>query len=587
MEQGLDRLEKEVSESNKKIQELASLVQNLNVAIKEPENLNNADYDDTLSRIEKKLDGISQSESEEYINIFLSELKQNLEEKQKALITKISFIEELTNKISSVIISQDSNITGNEEKIKAIKGNLDILGKSFNNFEKNISLIVEKIEKMPSEGSKDELVKIVKDIKDNVLFNLSAIGAIDVKIKTISGNLNSIISVKETLESVYEKSDKIFELLQSASLKSDIVELKNEIDIVNKEFSGLKIQIDSLFSNDIASLKDIVTISSQKADHLLGRNDDLFKEIVNLGSILFSVKNTSSIIESNLEHLSTLDEIEPIKENIIQLTSEIKHITNNFNEISGISSRLALMQESIENLLSRENAGLNNNLEIIKNSLFHLSESSNPLLANSMSSKNDLNVIKDKIISVNENLAEFQNVVNSSIFQNISFFQNQLNEINETTQNTCSLIMDINSAGLATSEESKILNGKLIQEINTIKDSFSYEINIVKEKLSENSENSQQNILNKINSFEEYFVNQINTLQTFLSSALSKDEIINSVAQAENNLIIQLRELSFDLKENSEKISQSNLDKEIIELVGNLQRYQMKNLLILRIPIIN
>ena len=132
--QGLEILKKQINESNDKIENLSYLIQNLankNNTGNNSESFAESNLSDKVDRIETKLDILANTQQDEFIELFLSELKQSLEEKQSVVTSKILVLEKLNDQIINIINESAAN-TEIKDGLLLIKNEISLLAVNYN-----------------------------------------------------------------------------------------------------------------------------------------------------------------------------------------------------------------------------------------------------------------------------------------------------------------------------------------------------------------------------------------------------------------------------------------------------------------------
>jgi chromosome segregation ATPase len=191
--QNLDRLEEQIAESSKKIEHLATLVHDFTSSSQDFEV---SSEQNPLTRIESKLDIIAQSDLSEYIDLFLSELKQNLESKQEFLSTKIASTEEVMKGILGIL--KDDNV--DETLLNELKAEISNVYKQG---QTNIESLSQKI---------SEISDLLEQAR-----NTNNIDVLVDQIRPLIEKIDNTDRLKEDLEKFDSKLIEISELIEKSS----------------------------------------------------------------------------------------------------------------------------------------------------------------------------------------------------------------------------------------------------------------------------------------------------------------------------------------------------------------------------------
>lgn len=273
-------IENQLAESKKEIDQLTIMVQDL------AHNKKGFNANDILKRIETKLDIMAETDNSEYVDIFLENLRADLEEKQKNLNEKIISVEEIVSQITNLLKSQSLNSQSERnmliKEFNILKNEVGNLSNNFNQIQENILYLNNKVSEtsqktnetileLDNKKSLESLISTTESVDINVNAVISVLSILDVKIKTMFDNLENMPSIKniDSLKNdLTEFSQKIYdnlEILKTSSESDDIENVKNEIlAIYDKIRNNFEVKFDKI-QEELCLLQDKTSISVSNA----------------------------------------------------------------------------------------------------------------------------------------------------------------------------------------------------------------------------------------------------------------------------------------------------------------------------------
>ena len=426
--------------------------------------LNTSDVDKVLSGINSKLERLNTEEDIDLIKIFLSELKQNLEERHATLIAKFGAIESLfTNLLknssemlkssevkelfdivatnlsvfSREIVAQKENLTDISLRLDALRSD-DTKEK---NIIKNIALLKPDLERL-----NNGFDSIVLSLNDNFKSMIKTISTID---KTeyfdrFSANLASIqettgmsISAVQILD---KKTSQIDDYIKELATKEDLnstnkrlVEIFASTQDINSAFDELNQhchKFDNLAEKIDASVNIVVSLKTLLADNFDSQSQMLTQRLTD-------ILGKFSEIETDEQFNSVKADLETI----------IKNLDNYFANFDVTSSETINEIRKVYNLLHDLNIDvtLKNFENVISNSedaiKAHIDETSK--IQSSLSEAHISHVLQDinsstesltaKLAQTQNSLAQICDTNFSSVFEDIKGLKSVLSQIDENT----------------------------------------------------------------------------------------------------------------------------------------------------------
>ncbi|OGI23340.1 MAG: hypothetical protein A2287_04260 [Candidatus Melainabacteria bacterium RIFOXYA12_FULL_32_12] len=448
-------------------------IEHLNKMVKGLTDNKNPGGNDTLKRIEAKLDIIAQQDNpNEYLDVILENLRTGLEEKQSILDSKITSIEELAGQITGLLKDQSLDQTTQKE-FDSFRVEIGNLTEELTQIQENINDINGQIVEVNKNSQQTnniicnisdkqalEYIKSATDSLDlNINATLSALSILDLKVKTISDNLEKISSldninlIKDDVARISDKINGLLEIIRTSSTVKDIDNIKGEINLVFAKFGEFQDYIDP----SIADIKEgLDELLDQKA------NESIKNELVNINKKVFELVETSQplnnidLIKNNVievsEKLSEVREVlskTPTNVDIGYIKKDIETANNRFGEFQEhMIFTIAQLKENLNEALNREIKGelsrttddISDKFEQIKNDINTVDERFselqnyiNPSMADVKESLSDLIVqtsnesIKNELTTINEKISELAE--NSQQINNIDLVKDKINTV--------------------------------------------------------------------------------------------------------------------------------------------------------------
>ena len=426
--------------------------------------LNTSDVDKVLSGINSKLERLNTEEDIDLIKIFLSELKQNLEERHATLIAKFGAIESLfTNLLknssemlkssevkelfdivatnlsvfSREIVAQKENLTDISLRLDALRSD-DTKEK---NIIKNIALLKPDLERL-----NNGFDSIVLSLNDNFKSMIKTISTIDKTeyLDRFSANLASIqettgmsISAVQILD---KKTSQIDDYIKELATKEDLnstnkrlVEIFASTQDINSAFDELNQhchKFDNLAEKIDASVNIVVSLKTLLADNFDSQSQMLTQRLAD-------ILGKFSEIETDEQFNSVKADLETI----------IKNLDNYFANFDLTSSETINEIRKVYNLLHDLNIDvtLKNFENVVSNSedaiKAHIDETSK--IQSSLSEAHISHVLQDinsstesltaKLAQTQNSLAQICDTNFSSVFEDIKGLKSVLSQIDENT----------------------------------------------------------------------------------------------------------------------------------------------------------
>lgn len=542
--------------------------------------LNTSDVDKLLTGINGKLEKINTEEDIDLIKVFLSELKQNLDERHNVLLSKFGAIESL---FSNMLKNSSEMLKSSEVKelFDIVATNLSVFSREVLSQKESLSDITLRLDALRSDDSqKKDIIKNISLLK-NDLERLN--NGFDSIVLSLNDNFKTII---KTIAS-YDKTDyldKFADVLSNIEMSSNTV--LSALQMLDKKTSQVEASLDNLASREdiFAQSEQLHNLSAQNKElaasvsELSGRYmrfDSLAEKIDASVNIIASLKSVLAE-ERDLNTQNILDEFNKLQAEVLEIKSDEKfeefkvslesmlrniaegtlnlnkNLNDSFNEIQKVADIIkgldisVSFQDLVSNL-GKVELNLKTHVDDSTEKISSLHEVNITRVLNSISSSADVlgsklnetqlsvaemcernfsavfeNVtdLKNTIRQLDESCVSSNNAILSNITDRLTFFENSLRASIETQEKTVSSY----SAQLSDQVENiKNLAGVLDYKI----DSSVVEAGSVKKEFSE-LKTAVENVLALD------FVNTVKDLKVDLYAA--KQDISNSIEGSSNTL---------------------------------------------------
>ncbi|MEI7475272.1 MAG: hypothetical protein WCK67_10905, partial [bacterium] len=362
-------------------------------------------FEQNIKRLETKIDVLADSDITDCIELLISELRNNIEEKQAQLANKI---EALTNNASS----NSNNI---RESLEIIYNNLTDLHSTTSqlNLEEKLN------------GS---LVVLFDEIK--TLFS-----SYENKIDSISEVLNSQNDLSPELNELKDilnlQNEKITIIEHFVKLQPSAEDYSEKLEPLfsqyNNQFDQIIDAINSKATNEalIGELKPILIEQENKIQSLYNYISDITPETDK------KINRLIELIEQNNELISSEDKNNELQDNLITMEANLNEIKGtvglNSTNMSELKSIVKNVQEHIDCYINAESS------DYVKTSIHSIIEKIEKInaFASDNTSKSSLEKASSLIEEINDQIQSLKNVDSQLIEQNIISIADQLNAIVE------------------------------------------------------------------------------------------------------------------------------------------------------------
>lgn len=549
--------------------------------------LNTSDVDKLLSGINSKLEKINTEEDIDLIKIFLSELKQNLDERHSVLISKFGAIESLFSNLlkNSSEMPKSAEL---KELFDIVATNLSVFSREVVSQKESLTDITLRLDALRSDDSqKKDIIKniallkpdlerlnngfdsIVLSLNDNFKTIIKTITTIDKtehldkfadSLAGIEMSSNTVLSALQMLD---KKAEQVDESLKTLATKDDLKEtaahlvdisargqeLSASLTTLNDRYLRLDSLADKIDASVsiVAGLKAVLEEADNRSTHsILDKLSGLEEELKNISSdtkfdefkasletVLKNIAESSMVLDTNLN--SSLAELSKISETIKALNIDVsfQNLINNINK-----SELEVkshVDETFNKLSTLNEAGISKVINEISTNADSLSAKlgqTQTSIAN-LCEKNFGSVfesvadLKSVVSQIDENSVSANNAIFSSITDRLTVFENSLRESLDNQEQTVAK----SSAQLVEQVENiKNLSGVLdykmdssVVEVGNIKREFSSLKTAIENVLALDFVNVVKDLRVDLYASKQEMVNSFDSTTSELSEKLSND----------------------------------------------------------------
>lgn len=504
--------------------------------------LNTSDVDKLLEGINSKLEKLNTDEDVELIKVYLTELKDSMNERHSVLVSKFGAIESL---FSNLLKNSSETIKSSEikELFDIVSTNLSVFSREVVSQKEALNDISLRLDTMRSDDSeKQEIIK-------NITFLKTDLEHLNNGFDSIVLNLND--SFKSVLKSVSEINPEA-ELTEFASQIADVVSSSNAIlsalQLIDKKNESIEDSIATLATQDdvnsakrnisemlaknaeVVSSLEALTQKSQKIDSLSEKIDASVNIIAGLRTVLAdnNDQNTASLItrfddlETLVRSVSNEHEFSELKtdlDNIIRelLNGYVLQSKNNRDEIKEhVTVELNKLSQVLEADVTRTIGEINATAQSLSSRMQDSRAAIVEFCENSFGEVEDnISGIKTILAQLDENNISSNNAIFSNMTDRLTIFENSIKtllqqerentekysqEIAERFLNLKNLsgnldykldssVVEISNAKRELEELKTSVNDVLALDfVNAVKD-FKVDLYAVKQELISNSDN--------------------------------------------------------------------------------------------------
>ena len=362
--------------------------------------LNTSDVDKLLSGINNKLEKINTEEDIDLIKIFLSELKQNLDERHGVLISKFGAIESLfTNLLKNS--SEMPKSTDIKELFDIVATNLSVFSREVVSQKESLTDIALRLDALRSDDSqKKDIIKNITLLKPD-LERLN--NGFDSIVLSLNDNFKTIIKTITSIDKT-EHLDKFSDSLNSIEMSTNTV--LSALQMLGKKTE----QVEDALLN--LATKDDIKASSQRLFDLTAQSHELTAAVTDLSDRYVRIDNLADKIDASVNIIASLKAV--LEE------ADTKHTNTILEQLRGLESQLESI--STDTKFEEFKASLE---DVLKN----ISDGASEINKSIVASSQDIQRLVAMINSLDINVS-FQNLI-SSITKVESDVKNSINEVSQ------------------------------------------------------------------------------------------------------------------------------------------------------------
>ena len=506
--------------------------------------LNTSDVDKLLAGINYKLEKINTEEDIDLIKIFLSELKQNLDERHNVLISKFGAIESL---FSNLLKNSADALKSSEVKelFDIVATNLSVFSREVVSQKETLTDITLRLDAMRSDDSqKKEIIKSVSLLK-NDLENLK--NGFDSIVLSLNENFKTLI---KTLSNV-DQSEAINKF---GGQLDDIVNSSNTIlsalQMMDKKNDQLEDALKGLASQD-----DVIGAKKWLSD-LVAKNHELNDSVNNLSDKYYKIDNLAEKIDASVSIIAGLKTVisESESQNAEKIMNELEALQTSLKEVTTNQS-FEDFKTSLEIVLKDISSGSIN----LQNALVDASSEIQKISTNLQAL--DINVNFQSLMSnlekMEHDIKEHTDVVTDKISQLVEV--NATRTLNEISNNADSLISKLKDSHYTMTKLCEKSFNDVAEDIANLK--------TVVSQIDENNVSANNAIFSNI-------TDRLAIFENSLKGSLEKQE--DYVANSSSQLLEQIKNIKdlsgvIDYKLDASVIEVNNSKREFAELKSAVQ----------------
>lgn len=454
------------------VDEIAEILNSMRV-----ENENNVEnFEKVLTDISAKLELMAgDSEDADLIKVYLTELKELVEDKSVDTNTRFADIEKI---LHNVLLSQDDIA-----KTSELKDLFHVFSAAFDNFTsnfvnqkdflENLSLKLGNVENKVFD--KDELASLIAGLNQDLV-------AINNDIE------KSFVSIDEKFAEVIKKLDSFDITEQVNSINSKILNISEEINLIPSKISFASLEDKISYSQSVLnSLRELITETSEQENAIISERfeklEKSFESIVtdsdftgfrtNLADFVQKIIDNSTVLNTKLSY--TTERIEHILTTIENLdnSEEFDKVLNTVNQNAG--ENLDKILADIENLKTRISEEIGSNSKTYFNDL-------SIKIANIISEISDVKSnLEEKCENVSEDISQNVSTAFASTkisMENVIVAMNNLNDMlkEQSEKNAETILANIDELNGKVDEFSTDIVDELRSSFSDIKTGFSSDI---------------------------------------------------------------------------------------------------------------
>ena len=501
--------------------------------------LNTSDVDKLLAGINSKLEKINTEEDIDLIKIFLSELKQNLDERHSVLISKFGAIESL---FSNLLKNSADTLKSSEVKelFDIVATNLSVFSREVVSQKETLTDITLRLDAMRSDdSSKKEIIKSVSLLKNDLEHLNNGFDSIVLSLNENFKTLIKTLSEVDQSEAINKFGGQLEDIVNSSNT------VLSAIQMLDKKNNQLEDALKGLASQD-----DVISAKKWLSD-LVAKNHELNDSINNLSDKYYKIDNLAEKIDASVSIIAGLKTVisESESQNSEKIMNELETLQASLKEVTTNQS-FEDFKTSLEIVLKDISSGSIN----LQNALVEASSEIQKISTNLQAL--DINVNFQSLMSnlekMEHDIKEHTDVVTDKISQLVEV--NATRTLNEISNNTDSLISKLKDSHYTMTKLCEKSFNDVAEDIANLK--------TVVSQIDENNVSANNAIFSNV-------TDRLAIFENSLKASLEKQE--DYVANSSSQLFEQIKnikELSgvIDYKLDASVIEVNNSKREFAEL---------------------
>ena len=325
--------------------------------------LNTSDVDKLLAGINSKLEKINTEEDIDLIKIFLSELKQNLDERHNVLISKFGAIESL---FSNLLKNSADALKSSEVKelFDIVATNLSVFSREVVSQKETLTDITLRLDAMRSDDTqKKEIIKSISLLKNDLEHLGNGFDSIVLSLNENFKTLIKTLSNVDQSEAINKFGGQLDDIVNSSNT------ILSAIQMMDKKNDQLEDALKGLANQD-----DVISAKKWLSD-LVAKNHELNDSVNNLSDKYYKIDNLAEKIDASVSIIAGLKTVisesenqnsEKIMNELEALQASLKEVTTNQNFEDFKTSLEIVLKDISSGSVNLQNALIDASSEIQK-----------------------------------------------------------------------------------------------------------------------------------------------------------------------------------------------------------------------------
>lgn len=506
--------------------------------------LNTSDVDKLLAGINSKLEKINTEEDIDLIKIFLSELKQNLDERHNVLISKFGAIESL---FSNLLKNSADALKSSEVKelFDIVATNLSVFSREVVSQKETLTDITLRLDAMRSDDTqKKEIIKSISLLKNDLEHLGNGFDSIVLSLNENFKTLIKTLSNVDQSEAINKFGGQLNDIVNSSNT------ILSAIQMMDKKNDQLEDALKGLASQD-----DVISAKKWLSD-LVAKNHELNDSVNNLSDKYYKIDNLAEKIDASVSIIAGLKTVisESENQNSEKIMNELEALQASLKEVT-TNQNFEDFKTSLEIVLKDISSGSVN----LQNALIDASSEIQKISTNLQAL--DINVNFQSLMSnlekMEHDIKEHTDVVTDKISQLVEV--NATRTLNEISNGADSLISKLKDSHYTMTKLCEKSFNDVAEDIANLK--------TVVSQIDENNVSANNAIFSNI-------TDRLAMFENSLKGSLEKQE--GYVANSSSQLFEQIKNIKdlsgvIDYKLDASVIEVNNSKREFAELKSAVQ----------------